>query len=141
MSMSSVTSQTDAPSRSSPSWVTDGVHIESTTEVSSIADSSWALARPVTKNETLRSRDVQEPRGASRRVGAHDHLARREHSVVASPMAGADPFGELIDRLVEPRHVVGNGVGTSVARAKDRAQRLAGQVREAEHGWKPNPPF
>jgi len=44
-----------------------------------------------------------------------------------------DRLGELGDGPIEDRDVVGDGVGSGVARTEDPRQRLAGGIGEAEH--------
>ena len=76
---------------------------------------------------------------AAGRVGSHLHRSTHRPRVVTGVVAGRDPRRELPDRGVEHRELIGDRVGRRVARPQQPGERLAGRVREAEHGREPEP--
>ena len=80
-----------------------------------------------------------EPVRATGRVGAHDHRPLDQVSVVAAPVPSSDGVGELGDRSVEHREVIGDVVRSGVARPQQRSQHLASGIGEAEHRVEPEP--
>ena len=83
----------------------------------------------------------KEPRGATRSVGARDHRTLHQRGVVTRVVALRDRRGELTQCGVKDLDVVGDRVGSGVARAQLGGQGLTRQVGEDEERVKPVMPI